>query len=415
MHKILLFISTVFALSSTRCPGSSGNEKIAVQPEVDTLHLTETQVQQEVVVGAERMNEYLPIIAGKKIALMVNQTSLVGKVHLVDTLHSIGADIRRIFAPEHGFRGDHSAGAHVDNSKDEKTGIAITSLYGNTKKPTPEMLKDVDVLIFDIQDVGVRFYTYISSMHYLMEACAEQNKKLIILDRPNPNGHYVDGPVLDLKYKSFVGMHPVPLVHGMTVGEFAQMINGEGWLKDAEKCELMIVKCANYNHLVHYKLPVRPSPNLPTMASVYLYPSLGLFEGTNVSVGRGTEKPFEMLGRPGLKQGNISFTPVSIPGVADHPKYENVTCSGFVLSEFANTWVLAKKRIYLDWLYLFYQSNSDTANTDYFLPVFTKLAGNEILQKQIENNTPVNEVYKSWEPGLEAFRKIRSKYLLYLE
>jgi uncharacterized protein YbbC (DUF1343 family) len=415
MHKILLILTTFCTVSTTTChPGSNG-----IFGNVSTLPgdsmLTDEEDVEEVVVGAARFDQYLPWLTNKRVALMVNQTSVIGQTHLVDTLLSIGVNVVQIFAPEHGFRGDHSAGAHVKSAKDEKTGLPITSLYGSTKKPTVDMLKDVDIVIFDIQDVGVRFYTYISSMHYLMEACAENKIKMMVLDRPNPNGHYVDGPVLELKYKSFVGMHPVPLVHGMTVGEFAQMINGEGWLSGGVKCDLFVVVCQNYSHKTKYHLPIRPSPNLPTMASVYLYPSLGLFEGTNVSVGRGTKLPFELLGRPGLKQGNYAFTPVAIPGVADQPKYENVACEGIVLTEFATTFILTNKRVYLEWLKLFYSTNKDADNGTFFQPIFTKLAGTDILQKQIEQGMSTQEIYDSWKPALDAFMPIRDKYLIYAE
>jgi len=415
MHKILLILTTFCAINLAACKPAQNLDGRQIETAQTSTHVDVADTPRHVVVGAERLGEYLPWLAGKKVALMVNQTSLVGSSHLVDTLLSIGVNIVRIFAPEHGFRGDHSAGAHVKNTKDEKTGLPITSLYGSTRKPTQEMLKGVDIVIFDIQDVGVRFYTYISSMHYLMEACSENKIKLMVLDRPNPNGHYVDGPVLETQFKSFIGMHPVPLVHGMTTGEFARMINGERWLSSGDTCELYVVKCSGYSHRIRYNLPVRPSPNLPTQASVYLYPSLGLFEGTNVSVGRGTDHPFELLGRPGLKQGTYNFTPVSLPGVADDPKYQDIPCKGILLSEFANTYILTNKRIYLDWLFLFYQSNDEADNGAFFKPVFSKLAGTAKLQKQIEDGVSAAEIYQSWQPGLDAFKPIRKKYLLYGE
>ncbi|MCB0735386.1 MAG: DUF1343 domain-containing protein [Flavobacteriales bacterium] len=405
MHKILLLVPIFFSLVSKGCSPQSVSTQ---SNEVEVV----AEAEPELLTGAQRMNMYLPLLTNKRVAMMVNQTSMIGQTHVVDTLLSIGVNLVRIFAPEHGFRGDHSAGEHVKSTKDEKTGLPIASLYGSTRKPTKEMLKGIDVIIFDIQDVGVRFYTYISSMHYLMEACAENHIKMMVLDRPNPNGFYVDGPVLDLQYKSFIGMHPVPLVHGMTVGEFARMINGERWLSGGDSCALLVVPCGNYQHSTKYQLPVRPSPNLPTMASVYLYPSLGLFEGTVISVGRGTDHPFEVLGRPGLENGTMEFTPRSIPGVADKPKFEGERCSGIQLTEFAKTYLQSYRRVYIDWLYLFYQSRDTTAG-DFFLPVFTKLAGTDQLQKQIEANVPKAEVYKSWEPGISAFKPIRKKYLLY--
>jgi uncharacterized protein YbbC (DUF1343 family) len=416
MHKILLILITFCTVNLMACNPTRnldvGNKKVNTK-----IAAIETVINssEDVKTGAEQLQTYLPLLTNKKVALMVNQTSMVGNIHLVDTLLSIGVDIVQIFAPEHGFRGDHSAGAQVKSTRDSKTGLPITSLYGSTKKPTAEMMSNIDIVIFDIQDVGVRYYTYISSMHYLMEACAENGIKLMILDRPNPNGHYVDGPVLDINFKSFIGMHPVPLVHGMTIGEFAGMINGEGWLTSTDTCQLLVVKCSNYHHKTRYQLPVRPSPNLPTMASVYLYPSLGLFEGTNVSVGRGTDYPFELLGRPGLEPGTFEFTPKSIPGVADKPKYENVACNGILLTEFANTYILTNQRIYLEWLFLFYSSNDDVDNGDFFKSVFSKLAGTDQLRKQIEQGLSSSDIYESWQPGLDAFKPVRKKYLLYEE
>ncbi|MFI5221966.1 MAG: exo-beta-N-acetylmuramidase NamZ domain-containing protein, partial [Bacteroidia bacterium] len=275
-----------------------------------------------IITGAQQTQAYLPLIKGKNISLVVNQTSMIGEKHLVDSLLSLNIRIKKIFAPEHGFRGDHGAGEKIKSTIDTKTGLPIISLYGEHKKPTLADLNETDIVIFDIQDVGARFYTYISTLHYVMEACAELNKELIILDRPNPNGHYVDGPVLDMKFKSFVGMHPVPVVHGMTIGEYAKMINGEKWLLNGVQCKLKIIELKNYTHDSMYRLPVRPSPNLPTMGSIYLYPSLCFFEGTNYSVGRGTDKPFECLGKPGMTQGNYRFIPRSVAGVADHPPFE---------------------------------------------------------------------------------------------
>ncbi|MFT4523043.1 MAG: hypothetical protein ACI8ZN_001995 [Bacteroidia bacterium] len=416
MHKNALIVITLFALIIISCAGSNGSrvshtdfsDTISKEKPKDSMFNAES-----VIVGAARFDKYLPLLKDKKVAMMVNQTSVVNGVHIVDTLLTWGVQIKTIFAPEHGFRGDHSAGAHVNSTVDEKTGLPIASLYGKTKKPTADMLKDIDVVVFDIQDVGVRFYTYISSMHYLMEACADNNIPFMVLDRPNPNGHYVDGPVLDPAYKSFIGMHPVPLVHGMTVGEFAKMINGEAWLESKNTCQLTVIPCKKYNHLVLYELPIRPSPNLPTMASVYLYPSLGLFEGTNVSIGRGTSKPFEVVGRPGQKQGSYSFTPKSIPGVSDDPKYEGKLCTGIDLGEFGNTYIVSSKRIYLDWLALFYKSNGDAENGEYFKSFFTKLAGTPELQKQIEAGKSQNDIYASWAPGIRDFKIVRKKYLLY--
>jgi len=412
MQKIVLLLALSIAAIQQACPSEDqGQQKIPSTKEqvIDPLEVA------RVITGAQRMDEYLPLLTGKKVGLMVNQTSTLGKTHLVDTLLAIGVNIATIFAPEHGFRGDHSAGAHVSSGRDEKTGLPITSLYGKSRKPTSAMLEGLDMVIFDIQDVGVRFYTYISSMHYLMEACAENGIKFLVLDRPNPNGHYIDGPVLQKEYSSFIGMHEVPLVHGMTVGEFAQMINGEKWLKGQNVVELKVIPCLNYTHETMYQLPIRPSPNLPNMASVYLYPSLGLFEGTNVSVGRGTDKPFQIIGRPEQKDASIEFTPRSIPGVSDHPKYENVPCSGMDLEAFATTVLKNEGKIYLDWLQKYFQSNDEDVNGKFFKGFFTKLAGNTELQKQIENGMEIDAIREGWKEGVEQFRLMRKPYLLYPE
>ncbi len=364
-----------------------------------------------IITGAERTDYYLPLLKGKKVGLVINQTSIVGPKHLVDTLKSSGISIKRIFAPEHGFRGDHSAGAHVSSGIDTITGLPVVSLYGDNKKPKPEQLKDLDLIIFDIQDVGARFYTFISTLHYVMEACAEQKKPLLVFDRPNPNGFYVDGPVLDMKFKSFVGMHPVPVVHGMTIGEYAQMINGERWLKDSVQCKLTVVPCLNYKHSMLYKLPVKPSPNLPTMESVYLYPSLCLFEGTTISLGRGTDKPFECVGKPDFEGGNYSFTPKSIPGVADDPPYKNQLCNGYLLSGFSDKYLLSSRKLYLLWLSGCFEK--DKSKETFFTSFFDKLAGTDILRKQLTSGVPESVIRKSWEPGLSIFRLTRKKYLLY--
>ncbi len=361
--------------------------------------------------GAERMGEYLPYLKDKKVALVVNQTALVGKRHLVDTLLSLGIQVKVIFAPEHGFRGDHSAGEKVLSTKDTKTGLPIISLYAANKKPKPENLKGIDIVIFDIQDVGARFYTYISTLHYVMEACAELKKELLILDRPNPNGFYVDGPVLDTAFRSFVGMHPVPIVHGCTIAEYANMINGELWLKNKVKCKVKNVLVRNYTHDYSYKLPVRPSPNLPNMSSIYLYPSLCLFEGTNFSLGRGTDKPFECIGKPGLTVGDYTFTPITIPGVADKPIHENKLCRGFLLSDFGNNVAPVAGELNLSWLIQLYKE--DTSKGTFFIPFFDKLAGTSVLRKQIIAGKSESEIRKSWQPALIRYKKMRAKYLLY--
>jgi len=365
----------------------------------------------KIIVGAEQTDIYLPIIKGKNIAMVVNQTSIIGKKHIVDSLLTLHINIKNIFAPEHGFRGDHSAGEKVNSSIDSKTGLPIISLYGSHKKPTVDDLKNIDIVIFDIQDVGARFYTYISTLHYVMEACAEQHIELIILDRPNPNGHYVDGPVLDMKFKSFVGMHPVPVVHGMTVGEYAQMINGEKWLNNGVQCKLEIIKVQNYSHDSMYQLSVRPSPNLPSMEAIYLYPSLCFFEGTNYSVGRGTNKPFECVGKPGCSIGDYRFTPHSIPGIADHPPQEGKECRGFLLSKFAKNYVRDSGKLYLFCLIDLYKN--DSTKGAFFNDFFDKLAGSDQLRKHIEAGMSAGEIKSYWEKDIAAFKLIRKKYLLY--
>jgi uncharacterized protein YbbC (DUF1343 family) len=361
--------------------------------------------------GAERMDQYLSQLQGKRVALVVNQTSVIGKTHLVDTLLQLGVDIKKVFAPEHGFRGNHSAGAIIKDGKDLKTSLDVVSLYGKNKKPSAEMLADVDVVLFDIQDVGVRFYTYISTMHYVMEACAELGKNVVVLDRPNPNGYYIDGPILEPEYKSFIGMHAIPIVHGLTVGELAQMINGEKWLKNEVICDLRIVSCLNYTHDSLYHLPVRPSPNLPNMNSVYLYPYLGLFEGTNVSIGRGTDFPFQVIGRPG-SVGAFSFTPRSIPGVSDNPKHLGKECVGETIPDFLSDDILSQNTLNLTWLILMYENNR-AEDGEYFKDFFYKLAGNKELRIKIEAGMSDADIRKTWQPGLDKYKVKRKKYLLY--
>ena len=377
-----------------------------------SLNASEKSQNEEIVPGAHQLDKFRSSIESKRLALVVNQTSTLGKTHLVDSLLKLGYDIQVIFAPEHGFRGDHSAGAHVNSGKDEKTGLKITSLYGSHKKPTAKDLKNVDVVLFDIQDVGTRFYTYLSTMHYVMEACAEQNKELIILDRPNPNGYFIDGPILNPQFKSFVGMHEIPVVHGMTLGELALMINGEKWLADSLKTRMKVIPVLNYNHNMRYQLPIQPSPNLPTEASILLYPSLCFFEGTDISVGRGTNHPFECFGRPGLQGGSYKFTPKPIPGVASNPPYKNQQCTGSLLTSFGLSFLPKTKGIYLDWMILCYQA-SKKEGKPFFNSFFDKLAGTEELRKMIIEGKTSDEIKASWKPGLEAFKKKRLPYLLY--
>lgn len=368
--------------------------------------------ENQVITGAQQTQQYLPLLKGKKVAIMANPTSMIGNSHLVDSLTSLQINVTKIFSPEHGFRGDAEAGEQVGSFVDEKTDIPVISLYGDHKKPTPDDLKNVEILIFDLQDVGARFYTYISSLHYLMEACAEHNIPVIVLDRPNPNGFYVDGPVLKKGYESFVGMHPVPVVHGMTIGEYAQMINGEGWLKDKMKCKLTVITCKNYDHNTLYELPVKPSPNLPNMVSVYLYPSLCFFEGTIMSVGRGTDYPFQCYGHPDFMLGSFIFIPKSIPGVSLHPKHEGKNCFGANLS-FTSELIVAQKQIYLGWLIGTWQELHQKEK--YFIPFFDKLAGTDELRKQIEAGKSEEEIRQSWQDDLLKFKEVRKKYLLYAD
>ena len=358
---------------------------------------------QNIITGAERVNKYLSLITNKQVAIVGNQTSMINNVHLVDSLISHKINIIKVFSPEHGFRGNEDAGAYIKDDIDSKTKLPIISLYGKNKKPSNDDLEDVDIILFDIQDVGVRFYTYISTLHYVMEAAAENNIELIVLDRPNPNGHYIDGPVREENYKSFVGMHPVPIVYGMTIGEYAQMINGEQWI--SQKCNLKVIKLVGYNHDSHYDLPIKPSPNLPNSRSINLYPSLCLFEGTNISVGRGTNFPFQHFGAPYLKS-NYSFIPKSGKG-SKFPKHENKRCYGSDL-RFQENYM---NNINLVWLINCY--NECPNKEDFFNSFFDKLAGNEKLRKQIYEGKETSEIINSWQKDLNKFKKIRAKYLMY--
>lgn len=364
------------------------------------------------LVGAERTAEYLPLLQGKRVAVVTNQTGRVGAVHLVDTLVGLGVRVTKVFAPEHGFRGDADAGEQVKDGRDAPTGLPLVSLYGDHKKPRPEQLQDVDVLLFDIQDVGVRFYTYISTLHYVMEAAADAGLPVIVLDRPNPNGFYVDGPVLDPKHRSFVGLHPVPLVHGMTVGEFARMIAGEGWLGEGRQVALTVIPCTGYDHRMAYAPPVRPSPNLPNLSAVMLYPALGLFEGTVVSVGRGTDAPFQCIGFPGCTLGSYRFTPRSMPG-AKEPPFKGQECTGLDLSEYGTFYSRLDPRLHLGWLIGMYQAAAD--KDGFFNPFFDKLAGGPDLRERIRRGETEEAIRASWNPAVEAFRSVRARYLLYPE
>lgn len=362
----------------------------------------------EIVTGAEQADKYLPLIQNKKVGLVVNNTSLVNNVHLVDFLLTKNIDVEKIFAPEHGFRGDASAGEEFKDGVDSKTGISVISLYGKTKKPTPAQLKDLDILIFDIQDVGCRFYTYISTLHLVIEACAENNMQLIVLDRPNPNGDYIAGPVLKPGFESFVGMDPIPVVHGCTVGELAIMINGEKWQKANKNCDLTVIPVQNYTHSSKYELPVRPSPNLPNYLSVRLYPSLCFFEATNVSVGRGTDFPFQVLGGLNKNLGNFKFTPKSIPGVAVNPPNEGKECFGIDLRTLKTVPNFTLK-YFIDF-YNKYEKENDFLIRETW---FNTLAGTDELLKLIRSGKSETEIMALLKPELENYKLIRKKYLLY--
>ncbi len=360
----------------------------------------------EIKTGADNYEKYLPLLKDKKVGIVTNQTGILSnKTHVVDFLLEKKIAVQTIFAPEHGFRGTADAGEHIVDGKDPKTGLPIISLYGDNKKPKPAQLSGIDVMIFDLQDVGARFYTYVSSLHYVMEACAENNVPLIVFDRPNPNGSIVDGPLLEKEFTSFVGMHPIPLLHGMTIGEYAQMVNGEKWLKDGAQCKLTVIPCLDYKRTMPYSLLVKPSPNLPNDQSINLYASLCLFEGTNVSMGRGTEKQFQIYGSPYLTKTNFSFTPKPNFGAKD-PLYNGKECFGEDLTAYPKL-----KQLELKWLIKAYQNTSD--KTKFFNAFFTKLAGTKKLQQQIESGVSETQIRQSWQKDLEAFKKMRTKYLIY--
>ncbi|MBT8266682.1 MAG: DUF1343 domain-containing protein [Bacteroidia bacterium] len=369
--------------------------------------------ERPIIIAANRIEDYLDDLKGKRIGIVANQTSVIFKknnqsyIHLVDSLLALNVTIKKVFAPEHGFRGTADAGEVVLDGIDTKTGLPIISLYGKNKKPSPEQLEALDLIIFDIQDVGARFYTYISSLHYVMEACAEQGLKVIVLDRPNPNGHYVDGPILEKEHSSFVGMHPVPVVHGMTMAEYAQMINGEGWLKNGVKCDLKVVKLHNYSHQKTYSLPIKPSPNLPNDQAINLYPSLCFFEGTNVSAGRGTDLQFQVFGSPFLDNNyfKYEFRPEPNDG-ATYPKHQGEICYGMDLSTHDKLSYLN-----LEWLIEAYVATEN--KSEFFNAFFTKLAGTEKLRMQIEKGYTVNEIRKTWKTDIANFKRLRSQYLIY--
>ena len=365
----------------------------------------------QIKTGAEQTVLYYPLLKNKVIGIVANQASVVDSVNVVDVLVRQGFNISRIFSPEHGFRMSGEAGQIIGNSIDSATAIQVVSLYGNRKKPVPDDLKSLDLILFDIQDVGVRFYTYISTLTYVMEACAESGVPLIVLDRPNPNGFYIDGPVLEKEFTSFVGMHQVPVVYGMTIGEYARMVNGEGWLKGGKKCDLRVIPMKNYTHRTRCILPAKPSPNLPNPTAVGLYPSLCFFEGTKISVGRGTPFPFQVYGYPGLNSCKFSFIPQSMPGAVLRPPLEGLKCCGEDLRNYYTEHHGESGKIVLAWLIKAYLGWHE--KKDFFTNYFNQLAGNATLKQQIIDRKSEKEIRQSWKPGIEKFKKIRSKYLLY--
>ena len=401
-NTILLALLVCFSCGSqTKEKSDNPSQEVLIQVQ------DENYFGPEIMVGAAQVFEYMPLLRNKNVGIVANQTSMVGSQHLVDLLIERNISVKKVFAPEHGFRGTADAGEVVKDGIDTKTGLPIISLYGKNKKPSKQQLEGLDILVFDIQDVGARFYTYISSLHYVMEACAEAGIPLLILDRPNPNGHYIDGTILEIEHKSFVGMHPVPVVHGMTIGEYAHMINGEGWLANKVKCDITVIKVKGYTHQTEYSLPIKPSPNLPNDEAINLYPSLCFFEGTFVSAGRGTEMQFQVFGAPSLASERYSFqfTPQANEG-AKYPKFKGELCYGKDLR--------ASKRLdklNLEWLIEAYVSNGK--KKDFFNDFFTKLAGTKKLQQQIEQGYTYREIRKTWLDGLAKYDKMRQEYLLY--
>lgn len=420
LSLLLSFLVLLFSVLSCSA-GKEESNMTSSEAETDTLALvTEPPLfcNETCLVGAGRTAEYLPLLEGKKVGLVGNQSSLIGEVHLVDTLRALGVEIIRIFSPEHGFRGKANAGEKVVDGLDVETGLPVVSLYGKNRKPTPDQLKDLDVLLFDIQDVGARFYTYISTLHYVMQAAAESGTQLIVLDRPNPNGHYVDGPVLKKGFSSFVGMHKVPVVHGMSIGEYARMVNGEGWLGEGLQCDLQVIACKGWDHTLFYELPVAPSPNLPNMLSVYLYPGLCFFEGTVVSIGRGTDYPFQVVGHPDFEVDVLerlySFKPEPNEGSSD-PKLNGQTCYGYAF--YQDDLKEVRERASLDISYLIEFYKKLNIGSEFFLKTnfINLLAGSDLLKKQIIDGVSEQEIRESWQDDLRVFKEIRSKYLLYTD
>ncbi|TYA54730.1 exo-beta-N-acetylmuramidase NamZ family protein [Formosa maritima] len=415
-NTVLLFVLILLSCGNF---SNTKSEKLAKQNDGEILRQaqndTNNKMVKKIIVGANQTEKYLPLLKGKRVGIVGNLTSVIFKnpeqtsyTHLVDSLLALNIDVIKVLSPEHGFRGASDAGELVESGKDTKTGLPIVSLYGKNKKATIENLKDLDIMIFDIQDVGVRFYTYISTLHYMMESCAEANIPLLILDRPNPNGHYVDGPTLEIENKSFLGMHLIPLVHGLTIGEFAKMLNGEKWLENKAQCNITIIPVENYTHNTFYHVPIRPSPNLPNDQAIKLYPSLGLFEGTDINAGRGTEFQFQRYGAPFLNPEIMTFTyiPESNFG-AKIPKHKDVLCYGEDLSN-----ETIHGEMTLKWIIKAYQNATDKSKV-FNTANFTKHAGTAKLQQQIEAGLSEKDIKATWQKDLEAFRKIRSNYLLY--
>lgn len=408
MKSLLVILSTLFfsfIIYSYKKP-LNNNEK-------------NTETKSDIKTGADQTEKYLPYLKGKRIAILANQTSIIGKRHMVDSLKQLGVNIVKVFGPEHGFRGNASNGAQVLDETDSATGIPIISLYGAKNKPSKADLADVDLMVYDVQDVGCRFYTNINALARLMESCVENNKELLILDRPNPNAYFVDGPILDMKYKSGIGMFPIPITHGLTIAEFAQMLNGEGWLTNKVKCKLKIIKVANYNHDMPYTLPVKPSPNLNTQQSIMLYPSMCLFEGTYINYGRGTYFPFTILGSPELKgKYDFTFTPIGIPGMSETPLFMNQVCYGIDLRNYDIELLRKKKQVNLQWILEMYKASPYKekffdSNLSRQMGVIERLIGSGLFREQVKNGVSEADIRKSWEPGLSNYKKMRKKYLMY--
>lgn len=408
--RTLIILSIVASLLAFEQPGCNADSK--QEPK-------ESKETEKILTGADQTEKYIPYLQGKRVAILGNLTSVIGTTHLVDTLRSLGVNIVKIFGPEHGFRGNASAGVHVADEIDSATGIPVISLYGPKRKPSKEDMQDVDVFIYDIQDVGCRFYTNINVLARMMETCAEYDKEMLILDRPNPNGYLIDGPVLDMKYKSGIGMFPIPISHGLTVAEFAQMANGEGWLTNEVKCKLKIIPVANYNHSMMYELPVKPSPNLNTQQSIMLYPSTCLFEGVYLNHGRGTYWPFTVLGSPLLKgKYSFSYTPFSIKGMSETPLFMDQECFGLDLRNYDVSELVRSKKINIQWMMELYKAFPEKekffdSKLSREMGTIETRVGNGLFRQQIIDGVSEEEIRKSWEPELSQYKAMRRQYLLY--